>query len=124
MRKRAYTGFVLRRKKADPLEGSVVRCSFCNKSKNDARKLIAGPNVFICDECVEVCSYILTEGDRFSPAQSEGRDGSDDVTALPKPVMCALCLRAIPQDDGIIIENRGMLCAACVEAIKTVDTGE
>ena len=56
----------------------VLRCSFCNKSQNDVRKLIAGPTVFICDECVDVCNEII----------------SDDLTAeaasiketLPKPI--------------------------------------
>jgi hypothetical protein len=33
-------------------ETEVLRCSFCNKDQNDVRKLIAGPTVFICDECV------------------------------------------------------------------------
>ncbi len=55
----------------------VLRCSFCNKSQNDVKKLIAGPTVFICDECVDVCNEII----------------SDDLTAeaasiketLPKP---------------------------------------
>jgi len=55
----------------------VLRCSFCNKSQNDVKKLIAGPTVFICDECVDVCNEII----------------SDDITAeaasireaLPKP---------------------------------------
>ena len=36
-----------------------VRCSFCNKSQEQVRKLIAGPNVYICDECVELCNEIL-----------------------------------------------------------------
>lgn len=40
----------------------IVRCSFCNKSQNQVRKLIAGPNgAYICDECVDVCSEIIEE---------------------------------------------------------------
>jgi len=38
-------------------------CSFCGKSQNDVKKLIAGPNVFICDECVELCADILKDED-------------------------------------------------------------
>jgi ATP-dependent Clp protease ATP-binding subunit ClpX len=38
-----------------------LRCSFCNKSQNDVRKLIAGPTVFICDECVRVCNEIIDD---------------------------------------------------------------
>ena len=43
-----------------PGETETLRCSFCNKDQNDVRKLIAGPTVFICDECVEVCNDITT----------------------------------------------------------------
>ena len=39
-----------------------VRCSFCNKTQNQVRKLIAGPNgAYICDECVDVCAEIIEE---------------------------------------------------------------
>jgi ATP-dependent Clp protease ATP-binding subunit ClpX len=46
-------------------ETEVLRCSFCNKDQNDVRKLIAGPTVFICDECVEVCNDIIADDNRF-----------------------------------------------------------
>ena len=42
-------------------EAEALRCSFCNKSQNDVRKLIAGPTVFICDECVRVCNDIIAD---------------------------------------------------------------
>ena len=45
-------------------ETEVLRCSFCNKDQNDVRKLIAGPTVFICDECVEVCNDIIADDNR------------------------------------------------------------
>ena len=46
-------------------EHEILRCSFCNKDQNDVRKLIAGPTVFICDECVEVCNDIIADDNRF-----------------------------------------------------------
>ena len=46
-------------------DNEVLRCSFCNKDQNDVRKLIAGPTVFICDECVEVCNDIIADDNRF-----------------------------------------------------------
>jgi len=45
-------------------EQEILRCSFCNKDQNDVRKLIAGPTVFICDECVEVCNDIIADDSR------------------------------------------------------------
>jgi ATP-dependent Clp protease ATP-binding subunit ClpX len=58
-------------------EGEVLRCSFCNKDQNDVRKLIAGPTVFICDECVDVCNDIIADDRR-----AEGRAAR---TGLPIP---------------------------------------
>jgi ATP-dependent Clp protease ATP-binding subunit ClpX len=51
----------------------VLRCSFCNKDQNDVRKLIAGPTVFICDECVDVCNDIIADDNR-SDTKSELRE--------------------------------------------------
>jgi ATP-dependent Clp protease ATP-binding subunit ClpX len=59
------------------VEGEVLRCSFCNKDQNDVRKLIAGPTVFICDECVDVCNDIIADDRR-----AEGRATR---TGLPTP---------------------------------------
>ena len=39
----------------------LLYCSFCGKSQNEVRKLIAGPSVFICDECVDLCNDIIRE---------------------------------------------------------------
>ena len=58
-------------------EPEILRCSFCNKDQNDVRKLIAGPTVFICDECVEVCNDIIADDSRF-----ETRGGR---SSLPVP---------------------------------------
>jgi len=45
---------------------STLYCSFCGKSQREARKLIAGPTVFICDECVELCIDIIREENKSS----------------------------------------------------------
>jgi ATP-dependent Clp protease ATP-binding subunit ClpX len=54
----------------------ALRCSFCNKSQREVKKLIAGPTVFICDECVDICLDIIAE-DRLHEQQQD--------TDLPKP---------------------------------------
>ena len=41
--------------------GKLLYCSFCGKSQNEVRKLIAGPSVFICNECVDLCNDIIRE---------------------------------------------------------------
>jgi len=52
---------------------NALLCSFCGKSQREVRKLIAGPTVFICDECVELCMDIMDEENKSSLVKS--RDG-------------------------------------------------
>jgi ATP-dependent Clp protease ATP-binding subunit ClpX len=59
-------------------ENETLRCSFCNKDQNDVRKLIAGPTVFICDECVDVCNDIIADDNKFDRTGTKG--------ALPTPM--------------------------------------
>lgn len=49
-----------------------LRCSFCNKTQDQVRKLIAGPNVYICDECIEICAEIIDE--EFDDTSEEGAE--------------------------------------------------
>ena len=58
-------------------DGKLLYCSFCGKSQHEVRKLIAGPSVFICDECVDLCNDIITE-------EMQEQLDTDD-SALPKP---------------------------------------
>src|SRR5947199_3909314 len=52
---------------------NTLYCSFCGKSQHEVRKLIAGPTVFICDECVELCMDIIREENKSSLVKT--RDG-------------------------------------------------
>ncbi|SDS40677.1 ATP-dependent Clp protease ATP-binding subunit ClpX [Halopseudomonas xinjiangensis] len=52
--------------------GKLLYCSFCGKSQHEVRKLIAGPSVFICDECVDLCNDIIREEVQDSQAETSG----------------------------------------------------
>lgn len=56
----------------------LLYCSFCGKSQHEVRKLIAGPSVFICDECVELCNDIIRE-------EIQEKSGGDGGSKLPIP---------------------------------------
>lgn len=109
--------FWRRRKPSAPSEKDV-RCSFCSKTRHDVRKLIAGPGVVICDECVEICNDILADEHRF--ASTERRDEpstkpSADVAGFP--VICRLCGMRILSGEALLIEERGTVCKPCVTAV-------
>ncbi len=59
-------------------DDKLLYCSFCGKSQHEVRKLIAGPSVYVCDECVELCNDIIR--DELEEESSEGE------TELPKPI--------------------------------------
>jgi ATP-dependent Clp protease ATP-binding subunit ClpX len=59
-------------------DGESLRCSFCNKDQRDVKKLIAGPTVYICDECVDICLDIIAE--EREPDEPKAK------VKLPKPI--------------------------------------
>lgn len=58
-------------------EKSQLKCSFCGKTQDQVRKLVAGPGVYICDECIELCNEIIEE--------EFGEEAEMDFTEVPKP---------------------------------------
>lgn len=75
-----------------------VRCSFCNKAQNDVVTLIAGPGVYICNECVELCESIISE----EPNARKGKGVDTDLASLPKPheIKAKLDEYVIGQDEA------------------------
>ena len=69
--------------------GKLLYCSFCGKSQNEVKKLIAGPSVFVCDECVELCNDIIQE--------ELQEQSTEAVDKLPKPKEISVLL-----DDYVI----------------------
>ena len=65
-------------------DNKTLRCSFCGKPQNKVRKLVAGPNVYICDECINVCASILD--DELSMDYDDVHDDTLDAPeTLPTP---------------------------------------
>ena len=60
---------------------TIPRCSFCGKPQNQVTKLIAGPDAYICNECIELCNEIIDEEEIALAEES-----SASLTDLPKPV--------------------------------------
>ena len=59
----------------------LLHCSFCGKSQNEVKKLIAGRGVYICDECIEVCINIVAD----EMAEQESKEGGNTAESLPTP---------------------------------------
>ena len=92
--------------------GGVLKCSFCGKSQNDVRKLIAGPTVYICDECVELCNDII--------AEEWEEERSREIRSLPKPSEIKAIL-----DQYVVNQERAkkVLAVAVHNHYKRIEAG-
>ena len=73
-----------------------TRCSFCNKGQDQVRKLIAGPGVYICDQCIELCQEVLEEDSRVTPA----RRPRTSVVPNPQAIWESLNEYVVGQDQA------------------------
>ncbi|OGS72369.1 MAG: ATP-dependent protease ATP-binding subunit ClpX [Gallionellales bacterium GWA2_60_142] len=74
----------------------LLYCSFCGKSQHEVRKLIAGPSVFVCDECITLCNDIMREE---SQSETVGAEKTDDLP-VPKHICAALDEYVIGQEKA------------------------
>ena len=78
--------------------GKLLYCSFCGKSQHEVRKLIAGPSVFICDECVDLCNDIIRE-----EIQESTTEDNSDRLPVPHEIKSSLDEYVIGQDRAKIV---------------------
>ena len=62
----------------------TIRCSFCNRTQDEVDKLVAGPGVFICDECIELCKGVIDAGEDDPLQRRRGKVKNEEIV-LPKP---------------------------------------
>ena len=92
--------------------GGSLKCSLCGKSQNDVRKLIAGPTVYICDECIELCNDII--------ADEWEEEKSREIRSLPKPAEIKQVL-----DQYVVGQERAkkVLAVAVHNHYKRIEAG-
>jgi ATP-dependent Clp protease ATP-binding subunit ClpX len=73
----------------------VLYCSFCGKSQHEVKKLIAGPSVFICDECIELCNDIIRDE---APAEVAGGKAARSELPVPTEIKAILDQYVIGQE--------------------------
>lgn len=109
-RERAKADAQAKEERSKEGDHGVLCCSFCGKSQNEVRKIIAGPSVYICDECVELCVEIVTteasDGRTVKTReelQAKIQEMSDALALLPKPndwpFACTRCGKGLNTHD-------------------------
>jgi hypothetical protein len=92
-------------------------CSFCGKNQSEVRKLVAGPSVHICDECVELCKNIVAED-----ADVSDSDKAEKAAKAKSKTnrLCGICMEPRETDELIFLPHTAYMCAGCLEEIQAV----
>jgi hypothetical protein len=99
-------------------EEKRAACSFCGNEQRDVRKLIAGPSVYICDECVKLCCGILAEETEQVKAPMLSSNGAR--VEVTEERLCGICMEARETDELIFLPHAAYMCAGCLEDIQSV----
>jgi hypothetical protein len=109
------TASPLTRHPVRPWSVMYLRCSFCNKSQREGVRVIAGPRVYICRECVSICNQILAE------------DGAEDQAEIGVPDRrfeenggCSLCGSNLRLEEMTSVPGCGRICSVCLEAVAAI----
>jgi hypothetical protein len=107
----SYTG------QKKPAATTKLVCSFCQKDQDEVRKVIAGPSVNICDECVDLCNDILEL--EFQHETSAGQAPQQGIV-FNRGARCALCHLPKPSEELLAVPDRGFICTVCLDAVKGI----
>lgn len=104
---------VARPGKGSPEPGAMLECSFCGKLQKQVRKLIAGPGVYICNECIERADrVIVTSEPTATPLSAMTSVG--DHNKYGAPVKCSFCGKRRQQVTGLAAAARVAICTECL----------
>jgi hypothetical protein len=90
--------------------GDTLACSFCGKAQKQVRKLIAGPHVYICDQCVATADQVIATGETAATALSAVKSIGADLAAI----ICSFCGKTRQQVSGIAAAAHGTICSECL----------
>ena len=94
---------------------SYLRCSFCNKSRGEGVRVIAGPGVSICRECVGICNRILAEDGAEGRAANDAPDRRFDENGG-----CGLCGNSRRLEEMVSVPGCGRICPVCLAAVAAI----
>lgn len=90
-----------------------LQCSFCEKKQAEVSNLIAGPNNYICNECVVSCSQVIIEGAKFG-----------NIALFETEINCSLCGKQLSEVEVIVGFAENRICNECVDICKEIVKAE
>lgn len=105
------------RSSSAPSRPDVLRCSFCSKDKDEVAKLVAGPGVYICNECVELCNHIFAEESLARVPGWQDRPDDELIASLARVQELVSQVDAAVHDHVDILRGRGISWTRIGEAL-------
>ena len=99
--------------KGNPGQGTMLGCSFCGKPQKQVRKLIAGPGVYVCNECIERADRVIATGEPTATPLS-AMTSAGDHNKHGAPVKCSFCGKRRHQVTGLAAAARVAICTECL----------
>jgi len=100
--------------------GMLLKCSFCGKQQRQVRKLIAGPGVYICNECIEKADRVIATGESAATPLSAMKSAGDDQDALR--LKCSFCGKRRHQTSGVAVAAKVAICTDCLALCHEIVT--
>jgi hypothetical protein len=102
--------------------GDTLKCSFCGKQQRQVRKLIAGPGVYICNECIEKADRVIATGEAAATPLSAMTSAGEEKEA--GAVKCSFCGKRRHQVSGVAVAARVGICTECLALCHDIITEE
>lgn len=109
--------------KGNPGPGAMLECSFCGKLQKQVRKLIAGPGVYICNECTERAGQVIATSEPTATSLSV-MTSVGDHNKYGAPVKCSFCGKRRDQVTGLASAARVAICTECLALCREIITEE
>jgi len=100
--------------------GDLLACSFCGKTRPQVRKLIAGPGVYICDQCISKADQVIATGEATATPLSAVKPIGEDVTTAK----CSFCGKRRYQVSGLAAASRVTICTECLALCHEITAEE
>jgi hypothetical protein len=114
---------VVRPGKGNPEPGAMLECSFCGKQQKQVRKLIAGPGVYVCNECIDRADRVIATGEPTATPLS-AMTPVGDHNKYGAPVKCSFCGKRRHQVTGLAAAARVAICTECLALCREIITEE
>jgi len=107
-----------------PETTETLQCSFCGKTQDQVRTLVAGPKVYICDECIDLCDEIVAKKGAREVRQQERPPVAEQGASVAGTPLCLVCRLPRGLAEVVFVPTLGPVCTVCSAVIRAATEEE